>query len=165
MEVSSAKRYICTAAVFVFILFSASVCRPLPIEELNWTYSSFIGIRMTVTDMYVEPYPLDDSYLLVTTCFLVENTTRGSTGRRSARIFPVWTRSSYAHYGFSNRFEGTYFYFDDLSPDESAEVYVSMKVGVDVHLVYHSFFSYWTSREAGDVIWLIDFHLELELGK
>jgi hypothetical protein len=68
------------------LLFTA--CSPRPVKELNCSFSSS-GLRMTATDMCVEPCSSDDRYLVVTTYFLIENTTR-------RRTIPIWIKSDYS---------------------------------------------------------------------
>ena len=117
------KKYTCVTAIIICVAFLLSACSPIPVEELNQPFSN-AGLRMTATDMRVEPCPLDDNYIIVTTYFFVENITRRET-------ITSWVESSYTDMPL---------YLDNLPPSSSVEFYVTMTIPIDAVFVRHSFY-------------------------
>jgi len=107
---------------------------------------------MTATDMRVEPCPSGDDYIIVTTYFLVENTTLW-------RTIQVLIESDF-HLSIGRE---TY-YVGDMLPRSNVEIYVSMVIPADTVYVRHRFNSYRTSS-GQPLARLLTFRLPLDLAE
>jgi hypothetical protein len=149
-EDSHMKKTTCVAAVIACVAFLLAACSPPPVEELNQPFSND-GLRMTATDMRVEPCPLEEGYLVVTTYFLVKNTTL-------MRTISAWVESG-GIIGPGDFTDKTTHHLDDMAPRSSVEFHITLTVPADAVQVRHNFRGNSTSGESA--MWLAYFWLPI----